>query len=135
MAKIKVGVAGYGTIGTRLADGVAQQDDMELVGIVGHSPSLAIKALAENDMIGVNGVEYKLYLVDMELKPKFDELGIPVEGSFEELCGKVDVMLDASPGGTGAKNKAVYEKLGVKAIFQGGEKNPVAVASFHGYAN
>ena len=27
---IKVGVAGYGTIGMRLADGVAQQDDMEL---------------------------------------------------------------------------------------------------------
>ena len=60
MEKIKVGVAGYGTIGTRLADGVAQQDDMELVGIVGHSPSLAIRALAENDMIGGNGVEYKL---------------------------------------------------------------------------
>ena len=118
MAKVKVGVAGYGTIGTRLADGVALQEDMELVGIVGHSPSLAIRALAENDMIGVNGVEYKLYLVDMELKPKFDELGIPVAGSFEELCGKVDVMLDASPGGTGAKNKAVYEKLGVKAIFR-----------------
>ena len=36
MAKIKVGIAGYGTIGTRLADGVALQDDMELVGIAGH---------------------------------------------------------------------------------------------------
>ena len=33
MGKIKVGVAGYGTIGQRLADGVAQQGDMELVGI------------------------------------------------------------------------------------------------------
>ena len=32
MAKIKVGVAGYGTIGQRLADGVAMQGDMELVG-------------------------------------------------------------------------------------------------------
>ena len=31
MAKIKVGVAGYGTIGQRLADGVALQEDMELV--------------------------------------------------------------------------------------------------------
>ena len=120
MAKVKVGVAGYGTIGTRLADGVALQEDMELVGIVGHSPSLAIRALAENNMIGVNGVEYKLYLVDMELKPKFDALGIPVEGSFEELCAKVDV---------------VYERLGVKAIFQGGEKNSVADVFFHGYAN
>ena len=30
---IKVGIAGYGTIGQRLADGVAMQEDMELVGI------------------------------------------------------------------------------------------------------
>ena len=44
-------------------------------------------------------------------------------------------MLDASPGGTGAANKAVYEKMGVKAIFQGGEKNSVADVFFHGYAN
>ena len=33
MAKIRVGVAGYGTIGQRLADGVAMQGDMELVGV------------------------------------------------------------------------------------------------------
>ena len=31
MKKIRVGVAGYGTIGQRLADGVAMQEDMELV--------------------------------------------------------------------------------------------------------
>jgi len=29
----KVGVVGYGVIGQRLADGVAAQEDMELVGI------------------------------------------------------------------------------------------------------
>lgn len=34
MPKTKVGVAGYGIIGQRLADGVAKQDDMELVGVV-----------------------------------------------------------------------------------------------------
>ena len=33
MSKIKVGVAGYGVIGQRLADGVTRQGDMELVGI------------------------------------------------------------------------------------------------------
>lgn len=44
-------------------------------------------------------------------------------------------MLDASPAGVGARNKALYEKLGVKAIFQGGEKNDVADVFFHGYAN
>ena len=60
MAKIRVGVAGYGTIGQRLADGVAMQEDMELVGIADLAPTLSIQALRENDMIGANGVKYNL---------------------------------------------------------------------------
>ena len=135
MAKIRVGVAGYGTIGQRLADGVAMQGDMELVGIADLAPTLSIRALRENDMIGANNVKYNLYLVDGADKAAFDELDIPVAGSFEELCRSVDVMLDSAPGGVGAKNKIIYEKVGVKAIFQGGEKNSVADVFFHGYAN
>ena len=49
MKKIRVGVAGYGTIGQRLADGVAMQGDMELVGIADLAPTLSIQALREND--------------------------------------------------------------------------------------
>ncbi len=45
--KIRVGVAGYGTIGQRLADGVALQGDMELVGVADLAPTLAIRALRE----------------------------------------------------------------------------------------
>lgn len=133
--KIRVGVAGYGTIGQRLADGVAMQEDMELVGIADLAPTLSIRALAENDMIGANGVKYNLYLVDGADKSAFDAQGIPVAGGFEDLIKSVDIMLDSAPGGVGAKNKVVYEKLGVKAIFQGGEKNSVADVFFHGYAN
>lgn len=44
-------------------------------------------------------------------------------------------MLDAAPGGIGAKNKQLYARMGRKAIFQGGEKNSVADVFFHGYAN
>lgn len=135
MAKIKVGVAGYGTIGQRLADGVAMQGDMELVGIADLAPTLSIKALHENDMIGANGVKYDLYLVDGADPAVFDAEGIPVAGTFTDLVSKVDIMLDSSPAGVGAKNKEIYEKMGVKAIFQGGEKNSVADVFFHGYAN
>ena len=120
MRNIRVGVAGYGTIGQRLADGVAMQEDMELVGIADLAPTLSIRALAENDMIGANNVEYKLYLVDGADRSAFDALGVPVAGSFEELIQSVDIMLDSAPGGVGARNKVLYEKLGVKAIFQGG---------------
>ncbi len=129
MEKVKVGVAGYGTIGQRLADGVALQDDMELVGVADLAPTLAIRALFEK------GMPYDLYLVDGADKSAFDDLGIPVSGSFNDLLDQVDIMLDSSPGGVGAKNKEIYEKKGIKAIFQGGEKNSVADVFFHGYAN
>jgi glyceraldehyde-3-phosphate dehydrogenase (NAD(P)) len=129
MSKVKVGVVGYGTIGMRLADGAARQEDMELVGVVDVAPTLAVRALHES------GMAYKLYLVDPARKPQFDELGIPVEGTFEELLEQIDVALDATPGGIGAKNKLLYEKHGIKAIFQGGEKNEIADVFFHGYAN
>ena len=44
---IKVGIAGYGVIGQRLADGVAMQADMELVGVADLAPTLSIRALKE----------------------------------------------------------------------------------------
>ena len=112
MGKIKVGVAGYGTIGQRLADGVAMQGDMELVGVADLAPTLSLQALRERDMIGANGVEYKLYLVEGADKAAFDAKGIPVAGTFEDLCKEVDVMLDSSPGGVGAKNKENYYDKG-----------------------
>lgn len=129
MAKIKVGVAGYGVIGQRLADGVALQGDMELIGVADLAPTLSIRALKEK------GMPYDLYLVEGADKAKFDALGIPIAGGFGELVDKVDIMLDSSPGGVGAANKALYRKKGVKAVFQGGEKNSVADVFFHGYAN
>ena len=129
MAKVKVGVAGYGTIGQRLADGVAKQGDMELVGIADMAPTLAIRALYEK------GMPYDLYLVNGADTAKFDAMGIPYKGSFQDLVDQVDIMLDSSPAGIGLKNKRIYEAAGVKAIFQGGEKNEVADVFFHGYAN
>ena len=126
---IKVGIAGYGIIGQRLADGVALQKDMELVGVADIAPTLSVRALKER------GMPYDLYLVDGADKSKFDELSIKTSGDFMDLLGKVDVVLDSAPGGVGAKNKVFYEKAGVKVVFQGGEKDSIADVFFHGYAN
>ena len=126
---VKVGVAGYGVIGQRLADGVALQKDMELIGVADVAPTLSIRALKER------GMPYDLYLVDGSDKESFEKSGIPISGTFADLLGKVDVMLDSTPGGIGSENKKLYEKMGVKAIFQGGEDNSVADVFFHGYAN
>lgn len=129
MEKVRVGIAGYGTIGQRLADGVALQDDMELIGVADISPTLSIRALREK------GMPYPLYLADGADRAAFDDLSIPVAGTFDDLLSGVDIMLDSSPGGIGLKNKEKYLKKGVKAIFQGGEKNEVANVFFHSYAN
>jgi glyceraldehyde-3-phosphate dehydrogenase (NAD(P)) len=129
MAKVKVGVAGYGVIGQRLADGVALQGDMELVGVADVAPTLSVRALKEK------GMPYALYCAADEKRADLEKAGIPVSGSMEELVKKCDIMLDATSAGVGAKNKELYAKHGKKGIFQGGEKNSVADVFFHGYAN
>jgi glyceraldehyde-3-phosphate dehydrogenase (NAD(P)) len=72
MGKPRVGVVGYGVIGQRLADGVALQEDMELVGVVDVAPTLSTRALCEA------GMPYDLYVVEAGQKAAFDEVGIPV---------------------------------------------------------
>ncbi|MBU1225970.1 MAG: type II glyceraldehyde-3-phosphate dehydrogenase [Actinobacteria bacterium] len=129
MSKIKVGVAGYGVIGQRLADGVALQEDMELVGVADVAPTLPVRALAEK------GMPYKMFTAAPGAEAALTAAGIPVSGTFDDLLGEVDIMLDAAPGGIGAKNKEKYVAAGVKGVFQGGEAGSVADVFFHGYAN
>ena len=78
---------------------------------------------------------HDLYVVEAGQKAAFDEVGIPVTGTMDDLLGKVDIVLDSSPGGVGRKNKELYQARGVKAVFQGGEKNDIVDVFFHGYAN
>ncbi|HOV79050.1 MAG TPA: type II glyceraldehyde-3-phosphate dehydrogenase [Bacillota bacterium] len=129
MSKVRVGVAGYGVIGQRLADGVARQEDMELAGVVDVAPTLAVRALAEK------GMPYRFFSAVPGNIPELEKAGVRVSGTMEDLLGQVDVVLDATNAGIGRKNKELYVKHGVKAVFQGGEKNDIADTFFHGYAN
>ncbi len=124
---IRVGVVGYGTIGSRVADAVARQRDMELVGVAKTRPDYrALIAVRKG---------YKLF-VPRERVGEFEALGIRVEGTIEELVDSCDVVVDATPGGVGAKNKEVlYSNRNVKVVFQGGEKASVAEVSFNALAN
>lgn len=125
----RVAVVGYGVIGQRLADGVSKQGDMDLVGIVDVKPTLAIRALKDR------GMPYNLFTAMPENTSELEEAGIPISGTMEEVLDGVDIVLDATAAGIGAKNKKKYEENGVKAIFQGGEDNEIADVFFHGYAN
>src|SRR3989442_605865 len=82
----KIAINGYGTIGKRVADAVALQDDMRLVGVA-------------------------------KTKPDFE----------------ADLVVDCTPEESGYK--ALYEKAGVKAIWQGGEEHALTNLSFNAAAN
>jgi hypothetical protein len=108
MAKVKVGVAGYGVIGQRLADGVALQKDMELVGVADVAPTLSVRALREK------GMPYAFYAAANDKLAELEQAHIPVSGTLEDLVKSVDVMLDATSAGVGAKNsemRIVYGTL------------------------
>lgn len=126
---VKVLVSGFGVIGQRLADGVALQEDMELVGVVDAAPTLTVQALRDR------GMPYKLFAAYDEACEPLEAAGVPVAGTMDGILPDVDVVLDAAPGGIGAKNKELYIEHGNKAVFQGGEKDDVADVFFHGYAN
>ena len=127
MARIKVGVVGYGTIGKRVADAVSKQDDMELIGIACHGFDWRYKMALERG--------YALYKSEGAREEEFKENNVELAGDFEEFLRDVDVVVDCSPKGVGEKHKPLYEKAGVKAVFEGGEKHEVAGVSFNANRN
>jgi glyceraldehyde-3-phosphate dehydrogenase (NAD(P)) len=127
MMKVKVAINGYGTIGKRVADAISLQPDMEVAGVTKTKPDFDAKMAVKKG--------YKLYAAIPERVKVFEEAGIDVEGSIEDLLQDVDIVVDASPNKVGAQNKTLYESFGLKAIFQGGEKKDVAEVSFNAIAN
>lgn len=126
---VRVAVVGYGVIGQRLADGVALQKDMELIGVADVAPTISVRALRDR------GMPYNLYCASPGREKDLLDAGIPVSGPMEDLIDKANIVLDATSAGIGAKNKEIYKKKGKKAVFQGGEKNEIVDVFFHGYAN
>ncbi|HEX4920170.1 MAG TPA: glyceraldehyde-3-phosphate dehydrogenase, partial [Candidatus Bathyarchaeia archaeon] len=123
----RVGVNGFGVIGKRVAEAVAKQNDMKLIGVSDVVGDYRVK-LGQNK-------GFAIYASMPEKLPDMKKNGIEVAGTLEELSKKVDVMIDCTPAGLGAKNKVLYDKAGVKSIFQGGEKHDLTDASFNSSCN
>ena len=121
----RISVNGYGTIGKRVADAVAQQDDMTLVGVAKMTPNFEAKLAVRKG--------YRLYAARDDALPKFEKAGIPVAGTLADMLGTSDLVVDATPEESGFK--PVYEKAGVKAIWQGGEDHSLTGLSFNAAAN
>ena len=122
-----VGINGYGTIGKRVADAVAAQDDMKIVGVTKRTPNFEAKRAVE--------LGYDIYMSAPDRENLFEEADIPVKGTIDDLYDKVDIVVDRTPGGVGAKNMESYKKAGVKGIFQGGEKHEKIGKSFNSFSN
>src|SRR3989338_7843281 len=123
---IKVGIVGYGTIGKRVADAVAMQKDMKLVGVTAHSYSFNTEVAQKKG--------YKIFSTGdaSELKSN----GINPAGGINNLIEQVDVIIDATPKKVGKENlEKLYKPKKVKAILQGGEKHETLGISFVAQCN
>ena len=125
--RIRVAINGYGVIGKRVADAVQLQPDMELIGVADIVSDYRVKAAV---VLGL-----PVFSALPEKTGEMKNAGIPVTGTLEELLGEIDVMVDCTPKGIGAKNLERYRAARVKAIYQGGEKHSLTGNSFVAQAN
>lgn len=120
--KTRVGVNGYGVIGRRVADAVALQEDMELVGVADVASDFRIRTAS------LRG--YRVYAASEEAGRSMTDRHIDVYGTLDDLLGRVDVVVDCTPKGVEAMNSARYAAAGVRSVFQGGSPHDLAGHSF-----
>lgn len=120
--KVRVALNGYGVIGKRVADAVAAQTDMELVGIADVATDWRMRV--------AHSKGYKLFSSSASELDVMREARLPVLGILDALLEDADVIVDCTPKKIGAKNAETYRKRGMKFILQGGEKHSVTGHSF-----
>ena len=121
----RIAINGYGTIGKRVADAVAAQDDMRVAGVAKTKPDFEAKLAIHKG--------FPLYAANKEAAGKFSKAGVKTSGTLEDLVKIADLVVDCTPEESGYK--ALYEKAGVKAIWQGGEEHSLTNLSFNAAAN
>ena len=124
---IRVAVNGYHTIGARVADAVKKQSDMQLVGVSKMKPDYRARIAAKK--------EIDVYAANEKSLESFRSAKMTAKGTIGDLLQKVDVIVDATPDEFGASNKPIYERTGVKGIFQGGEEHSLTNFSFVAQCN
>jgi glyceraldehyde-3-phosphate dehydrogenase (NAD(P)) len=127
MNKVKVALMGYGVIGKRVADAVALQDDMELVGVADVISDWRIQAAVAKG--------YAVYAATADARQKMEQAGITVAGNMADLLKNADIVVDCTPKKIAARNVETYKKLGLKFIMQGGEKHVTTGHSFSAESN
>ena len=125
----KVFVNGYGSIGNRIAEFIKDDPDIDVIGIGKHSSNETVQHVIDDG--------FSVYVPEDKID---DFKNYDISGSIESVLDECDLVIDASPGGSGfTNNKNIYEPKGIKAIFQGGETifndNSVADILFNSRVN
>lgn len=121
----RIAINGYGTIGKRVADAVALQDDMRLAGVAKTKPDFEAKIAVQKG--------FSVFAANKDSLAKFEKAGIRAAGTVEDLVREADLVVDCTPEQSGYR--PLYEKAGVKAIWQGGEEHSLTNLSFNAAAN
>jgi len=107
----KVFVNGYGSIGSRLAAFLKDDVEIKLLGVGKYS------ADERADVAISRGLD--VFVPESKLD-SFAEYKI--SGTIESALDDCDIVIDASPGGMGIRNKrSLYEPRNLMVIYQGGE--------------
>ena len=107
----KVFVNGYGSIGSRIAAFLKDDPEITVVGIGKYSPDDKVSQAISKGL--------EVYVPESKLDSFSD---YDISGSIESALDESDLVIDASPGGHGYKNKkSLYEPRNIPAIYQGGE--------------
>lgn len=126
-AGIRVAVVGYGVIGKRVADAVAAQPDMDLIGVCDLSTDHRIEVARRRG--------FRLFAPTSKDRDNMASVGLPMEGVLADLLDQTDVAIDCTPKHVAATNREAYQSAGVRSIFQGGESHDLTGHSFVAQAN
>lgn len=107
----RVFVNGYGSIGSRIASFLMDDPEIRVVGVGKYTP---------DDRVGVAvGRGLDVYVPEDRIG-RFKDY--PISGTIGAALDRSDLVIDASSGGNGIKNKNdLYIPKGIPAIYQGGE--------------
>jgi len=122
MERIKVAINGYGVIGKRVADAVAVQDDMELVGVCDIITDWRIKIAVQKG--------YPIFAFNGDYQKQMSETSVPVKGILNDLIKLADIIVDCTPKKIASQNIETYKASSLKFIVQGGEKHESTGHSF-----
>ena len=120
--RVRVAVNGYGVIGKRVAEAVAKQVDMTLVGVSDIETDWRPRIAAYQG--------YSLFAATSGHADAMSAAGAKIAGTLDDLLGQADVVVDCTPKKVAAKNIEVYRQHGIKFILQGGEKHEATGHSF-----